>query len=100
MLKHKFRAIATEVDGIKFPSKKEAKRYNELTLLKKAGELLFFLRQVPFHLPGNIKYICDFVLFWTNGNVTIEDVKGIKTPMYLLKKKQVESLYPIKITEV
>lgn len=100
MLRHKFRAIATEVDNIKFSSKKEAKRYLELKLLVKAGEILFFLRQVPFHLPGEVKYVCDFMIFWKDGTVTIEDVKGMKTPMYILKKKQVESLYPITITEV
>lgn len=99
MIKHKFHAIPTEYDGIKFASKKEAKRYQQLLLLIKAGEVLFFLRQVPFHLPGNIKYLCDFVIFWANGEVTFEDVKGIKTPMYILKKKQVEALYPINITE-
>lgn len=100
MLKHKFRAIATELDGIKFASKKEAKRYMELKLLQQSGALLFFLRQVPFHLPANVKYVCDFLCFWKHGTVTIEDVKGIKTPMYILKKKQVEALYPIKITEI
>lgn len=100
MIKHKFRAIRTELDGIKFDSKKESKRYQELLLLVKAGEVLFFLRQVPFHLAGNVKYLCDFVVFWKNGYVTFEDVKGIKTPMYILKKKQVEALYPIEITEI
>ena len=91
MLKHKFRAIPIELDGIKFASKKEAKRYRELRLLEKSGELLFLLRQVPFHLPVNVKYLCDFLCFWKDGNVTIEDVKGMKTPMYILKKKQVET---------
>jgi hypothetical protein len=100
VLKHKFRAIPTELDGIKFASRKEAKRYRELELLKKSGELLFFLRQVPFHLAGNVKYVCDFLCFWKDDTVTIEDIKGIKTPMYILKKKQVEATYPVSITEV
>ena len=100
MLKHKFRAIQTELDGIKFASKKEARRYRELRLLEKSGELLFFLRQVPFHLPANVKYVCDFLCFWKDDTVTVEDVKGIKMPMYVLKKKQVEAIYPIKIMEV
>ncbi len=99
MLKHKFKAIATEVDGIKFASKKEAKRYQELLLLKEYGSILFFLRQVPFHLPGNVKYVCDFMIFWLTGDVTIEDVKGVKTDTYILKKKLVESFYPIEIME-
>lgn len=100
MLKHKFRAIRTELDGIKFASRKEAKRYRELRLLEKSGELLFFLRQVPFHLPANVKYVCDFLCFWKDETVTVEDVKGIKTPLYILKKKQVEATYPVSITEV
>ena len=100
MLKHKFRAIPTELDGIKFASRKEARRYRELRLLEKSGELLFFLRQVPFHLPANVKYVCDFLCFWKDETVTIEDVKGIKTPLYILKKKQVEATYPVSITEV
>ena len=99
-LQHKFGAKPTSSDGIKFASKKEHKRYQELKVLQQHGELLFFLRQVPFHLPGGVKYLCDFMNFWQNGSVTIEDVKGMKTPMYILKKKQVEKLYPITITEI
>ena len=76
MIKHKFKARRTNVDGIKFSSKKEANRYNILKLLQKSGDILFFLRQVPFHLPGGVKYVCDFLIFWANGDVTIEDVKG------------------------
>ncbi len=100
MLKHKFKAKRTNVDDIKFSSKKEANRYNTLKLLRKSGEILFFLRQVPFHLPGGVKYICDFLIFWVNGEVTIEDVKGFKTESYKAKKKMVEALYPIEISEV
>jgi hypothetical protein len=100
MLKHKFKAKRTNVDDIKFSSKKEANRYNTLKLLRKSGEILFFLRQVPFYLPGGVKYICDFLIFWVNGEVTIEDVKGFKTESYKAKKKMVEALYPIEISEV
>jgi len=100
MIRHKFRAIPTEVDGIKFASKKEAKRYRELRLLEKSGELLFFIRQTPWHLPGNVKYLSDFFCFWKDGSATVEDVKGMKTSMYILKKKQVEALYGVVITEI
>lgn len=100
ILRHKFRAKPCEDDGIKFASLKERKRYRELKFLQEKGEILFFLRQVPFHLQAGVKYVCDFVVFWTNGEVTIEDVKGIKTDMYILKKKMVEAIYPITITEV
>lgn len=97
---HKFKAIQSEVDNIKFSSLKEKKRYLELKILKQQGEIVFFLRQTPFHLSGGVKYLCDFLVFWKDGTVTIEDVKGFKTPMYILKKKQVEELYPIEITEI
>lgn len=100
MLKHKFNAVRCEGDGFKFASKKEFKRYLELKKLREIGEVAFFLLQVPFHLSGGVKYVCDFQVYWTNGDITFEDVKGMKTPIYILKKKQVESLYPIKITEI
>ena len=95
---NKFHAVMCETDGIKFSSKKERNRYIELTALKSMGAY-WFLRQVPFHLPGNVKYVLDFLIFWKDGSVTFEDVKGRKLPMYILKKKQVEALYPIKIIE-
>ena len=94
---HKFKAKQTEIDNIKFASRKEAKYYMELKLRQRAGEVLFFLRQVPFHLTGDIKYVCDFQVFLTDGTVEFVDVKGMETDMFKLKKKQVEALYPIEI---
>lgn len=98
-LKHKFNAVTTELDGIKFPSKKHARHYEGLKLQQRAGEVLFFLREVPFHLTGGVTYRVDFMVFRSDGNVTLEEVKGVKTPLYILKKKQVEALYPVQITE-
>lgn len=100
MIRHKFRAKQTILDDIKFSSKKEAKRYQELKLLREKGEVLFFLRQTAFHLPGNVRYVCDFMVFWTNGDITIEDVKGIRTDLFIVKKKILEAVYPIEITEI
>lgn len=99
-LKHKFRAMRTERDGIKFPSKKEANYYDMLKILQKGGIVLFFLRQVPFHLPGNIKYTVDFQVFYTNGDIRFIDVKGYKTKDFIRNKKQVEALYPVIIKVV
>ena len=99
-IRHKFKAVPTTHDGIRFASKKEGKRYLELKEQHARGEIVFFLRQTPFHLPGNTKYVNDFTIFWADGTVTFEDVKGFKTPQYLLKKKQVEALYPIQIKEI
>lgn len=100
MFPRKYRNIPTFIDGYFFSSKKEARHYQDLLLARGNGDLLFFLRQVPFHLPGNIKYVIDFVEFWKSGETRFVDVKGFKTPIYQLKKKQVEALFPIKITEV
>lgn len=100
MLRHKYNAIPTEADGIKFSSKKEARYYGELKLRQRAGEVVFFLRQIPFHLPGNTKYVTDFMVFTSDGDVEFIDVKGYVTPQYKMKKKQVEALYPVTIKEV
>ena len=97
MLRHKYRAKQTIRNGIKFQSTKEAKYYDDLLLRQKAGEVLFFLRQVPFDLPGGLKYRADYIEFWTNGTVKIIDVKGYKTKEFIRNKKMVEALYPIEI---
>lgn len=97
--KSKLNSVITIEDGIKFRSKKEAKYYQELKARVHLGEVKFFLRQVPIYLPGNTKYVIDFVEFWTNGSVHWIDVKGMRTPAYKRNKKQVEALYPILIEE-
>ena len=56
-----------------------------------------FLRQPKFDLPGGATYSADFIIFWKDGNCTIEDVKGFKTKDFILKRKIVESLYPVTI---
>ena len=97
--RHKFKAKPTTRDGQHFPSQKEARYYDKLVLLKKGGPLVFFLRQVPFHLPGGVKYVVDFQLFWKDGRVEFVDVKGHRTPEFIRNKKLVEALYPVKIKE-
>ena len=104
--RHKYRVSANKqartVDGIIFPSLKEARYYAELKLRVNAGEVLFFLRQVPFHLPPAFpitKYVCDFMEFWSDGSVHIIDTEGFKTNVYKQKKKLVETSYPVKIEE-
>jgi len=99
-IRHKFNARRTEVDDIKFSSKAEAAYYSKLKTHKEKGDLIFFLRQVPFHLPGSVRYIVDFVEFWQSGEVIFTDVKGMETPEFKTKKKIVESLYPITLNLV
>lgn len=97
--KSKYFAKRTEYNGISFPSKREADYCAKLDALRNAGKLLYYLRQVPIDLPGGVKYRVDFVEFWPGGKVRYVDVKGMRTPVYKLKKKQVEALFPIKIEE-
>lgn len=82
---------------ILFQSKKEARYFDSLQL---DPDVWFFLRQVPMELTGGVRYRADFLVFYKDGTYKFIDVKGRRTPMYILKKKQVEALYPIKIEEV
>ena len=97
MVWHKFKAQRTEADGIKFASKREARRYEELKLLKQSGEVIFFLRQIPFDIGGGTKHFIDFMEFWADGSVKFVEVKGYDTPSGKMKRKIVEGLYPITI---
>ena len=98
-IKHKYHAIPTFRDGIRFDSKKEAAYYDDLKLRVAAGEVLFFFRQTPIHLPGGVKMVVDFLEFHTDGTVHVIDVKGYKTDVYKNKKSMVEALYPITVEE-
>ncbi len=95
--KNKFNAKPQVVDGYRFDSKAEANYYIELKGRRDAGEVIFFLRQVPIHLPGNTKYVCDFVEFHSDETVHFVDVKGVETDVFKIKKRQVEDLYPFEL---
>lgn len=95
--RHKFGAVKCERDGRKFPSKLEGRYYDSLKIRQKSGEVLFFLSQVPFHLPGGVKYVCDFQVFLSDGSIEFIDTKGRDTPLSIAKRRIVESLYPIQI---
>lgn len=96
-VKHKFKNKPVIDDGKRFSSKLEHAYKNYLDLLKDQGEVLFYLTQVPIDLPGGVKYVVDFEIFYNDGTVSFVDTKGIETDMFKLKKKQVESLYPFEI---
>lgn len=96
-LKHKFGAVRCKRNGINFPSKLERAYYDKLLMLQKAGELLFFLRQVGFDIGGGHRYFSDFQLFWADGTVEFIDTKGRDTPLSKLKRDQLEELYPVEI---
>ena len=103
-MRSKYHAHPTVVDGIRFASKAEARRYQELKMLEKAGKisLLALQPKYPIVIKGKTvtTYIADFVYLDHEGDPIVEDVKGMKTPVYRLKKKMVEAQYGISITEV
>lgn len=96
-VRHKFRSKSVQYDGIKFDSTLEGDYYLYLKLLQKAGNVVFFTRQTAFHLPGGTKYLCDFVVYESDGNVRFIDVKGVETDTFKIKKREVEAIYPIEI---
>lgn len=113
------------VDGETFDSKKEYLRYQELTLLERAGKIRNLQRQVKFVLipaqrepnieehkdDGRVKviqgkmierecaYVADFV-YRNNGVQVVEDTKGFKTKDYLIKRKLMLWVHGIRINEV
>ena len=98
----------TEVDGILFDSKAEAKRYIKLQTLQNLGAIEGLERQKKYVLckgrwhdgkPFSISYVADFV-YVLDGELIVEDVKGYKTKAYELKKKLMKAVYGIEISEV
>ena len=121
MERSKYGARKTVVDGITFDSKKEATRYRELKLLEDAGEIEKLQLQVPFELvpalyeqtterytkgpkkgerkkgkciERAVTYYADFVYYdLVNDTWVAEDVKGMRTKEYIIKRKLFRHLY-------
>lgn len=99
----KYRNVRCVVDGITFDSRKEAARYQELQTFRSFGEVSWFTRQVPFRLRGGTRYYADFLVVWSDGRITVEDVKSSVTKAlaaYRVKKREVEAMYGFEITEI
>ena len=122
-VKSKYGAKKTTVGDLQFDSKKEARRYMELSLLEDAGKISYLQRQVKYVLipaqrepvtigpRGGIKqgkiierevaYIADFVYYDNETRETIvEDTKGFRTPEYIIKRKLMLYIHHIRIREV
>lgn len=94
-----------EEDGYTFRSKAEHRRYRELRLMERGGEILDLELQPRFPLIVNGVKICVYVadyryLDCQTGEVRIEDVKGTRTLVYAMKKKLMKAIHGIDITEV
>ena len=109
---NKYHARKTEYDGILFDSSKEARRYAELSIMAKAGEIANLQRQVRYELIPAQKdkngktleracsYVADFVYTDQEGNTVVEDTKGIRTDAYKIKRKLMLQRYGIQIHEL
>ena len=101
----KYRNIRTVVDGHKFASKAEARRYGELKLLEKSKSIFNLYLQRPFYITIHgvhvCTYICDFSYTeMPSGAYVVEDVKGVRTAAYRIKAKLMRAVYGITIKEV
>ena len=104
----KYHARKTTVDGITFDSRKEADRYLVLKGMEEDGTIENLRRQVRYELvpafdvDGKhyrpVYYVADFV-YRENGHEVIEDVKGVVTDVYRLKRKLVAYRYGMSIKE-
>lgn len=100
----KYNAKRTKVDGLDFDSKAEARRYQVLRLMERGGEIHGLTCHPRYPLVVNEQKICtyvgDFLYRTRDGKSILEDVKGVRTPVYRLKKKLLLALYGIEICEV
>lgn len=121
---NKYHNKGTEIDGIHFSSRAEAKWYRIFKDQKGRGEIKDFRMQVPFELvpsqkapvtkfdkKGNprtvekvvelaVKYVADFVVEENDGTQTVYDVKGFPTPVWGIKRKLMRYVHGIVIQEV
>ena len=97
-------------DGMTFDSVKEYKRYQELALLERVGQVSDLQRQVKFELIPSQRingkvveractYVADFV-YSQDGQLVVEDTKGFKTKDYIIKRKLMLHVHGIRIKEV
>ena len=109
---HKYNARKTTIDGITFDSMAEARRYSELLLLERAGEIADlemhprFEIQPAFTLPSGekfaaVRYEADFrYVDKRTGERIVEDVKGVETPVFKLKRKMMAHVHGISVQVV
>ena len=106
---NKYNAKKNIIDGVNFSSIKEAKRYCELCIMLKAGEIKNLQLQVPFELAPAVKldgekrikpalrYFADFVYFDKVGNKIVEDVKGFETKDFRIKRHLMATVHGIQV---
>lgn len=103
--RNKFGAQKTNIDGIAFDSKGEAHRYALLKLWQASGGIrdLVLQPEYPIYMNGTRVCVCRWDFSYTEVSperFVIEDFKGVRTPIYRLKKKLFEAAYGLTVTEV
>lgn len=108
MARSKYRNKPAVVDGIRFASQREAKRWQELRLLERFGKITRLKRQVAYELAPSVKIegehrarpavrlIVDFT-YWQNYQLVVEDAKGVETPVSRLKRHLMKSVHGIDV---
>lgn len=102
--RNKYNAKKIKIDGHTFHSKREAERYCELKLFLKAGEIRNLVLQPRFLLQDEffdkngvkhkkIEYVADFLYIDKDDKAVVEDVKGVLTDVYKIKKKMFLKIY-------
>ena len=93
----KYKAKPVTIDGHRFDSQAEARRYSALKQLERAGEITGLeLQPVVVLAPGvlvpgekrkrpALRYVADFAYTDTDGRRVVLDVKGVQTPVFRLK---------------
>lgn len=102
---HKYKNKPTNLLGLRFASKAEAQRYLELTLLQKAGAIGELECQPRFPLVVNGVKVCTYIADFRyrdvkTGQVVIEDVKGVRTRDFVIKKKLMAAVHGIAVCEI
>lgn len=93
----KYRNKAVMVQGKRFDSKLEGRCYQWLNLRWKAGDVAWFVRQVPFELEGGVIYRADFVVVLAKGGIEVIDATGLLTQVKKNKLRQVKERYGLDV---
>lgn len=101
----KYRNHKVTIGEIRFDSKREARRYQVLVLLQRAGKITELRRQVRYHLDVNGVHICDYVLdfqYRRDGVLVYEDskTKGTRTRNFIIKQRLMLACHGIRVEEV
>lgn len=100
----KYKNVKVTLDGLNFDSKAEAARYVELKQMQAGGLISGLQCQETFALAIDgaliCKYRADFSYTDGAGQRVVEDVKGVRTQVYLLKKKLMKILLGIAVQEI